>query len=487
MLNLRSFPRALLLGLSCLLAFGLSGTARSEGSYLGIFIQNRKIGYSSSRVSEEKVAGQTLRRTVSLTLMDLGMLGQRLTTTIQTTTLATVEGEPRQMQMVVTSSGRTQNIEANFVGNQIHVVVDNSGTLSRKTLTVPAGGRVVDDPVAAITTDGEVGTSRELFVLDPLTADLVKNTVTVVGPTQVTVDGKTVEALLITVSEPRATMRIFTDPKGDLIKVEGPMGMLMLPMTREQAMADIGTDDRPLDLAEATLIRPDKPLGPIASLERLRLRIKGPDLGRVPSDARQTVKRDGESWLVELRRPAPHSGPSSRIAAARQAQPEWAKPSMLIPSDTARFRNLATRVVGTAGTTVDAARRVAAWVLANMRTNSGIGVLRDASEVLDSREGLCRDHAVLCAAILRAAGVPTRLASGLVYQDGAFYYHAWVEVWDGQQWYGVDSTRPDGRVTPAHIKLAHGSVEQAFTFTFLDRATVEVLDVRRRGSTGVRE
>lgn len=485
--TLLSAPRTAVLSLLGLLAVAVPSLARSEGSYLGIFMQDRKIGYSSSRVSDEKVGGQTMRRTVSLTVMDLGMLGQRLTTTIQTTTVATLEGQPRQMQLVVTSSGRTQNIEANFVGNQIHVVVDNNGSLSHKTLTVPAGGRVVDDPVAAIATDSAVGKSQELYVLDPLTADLVKNTVTLVGPTQTTLDGKTIEARLITVTEPRATMRIFTDQKGELLKVEGPMGMLMLPMSREQALADIGAGDRPIDLAEATLIRPDKPLGSIANIDRLRLRISGPDLNRVPSDTRQTVRSEGDAWIVELRRPEAHSGPSARIAAARQAQPEWVKPSMLIPSDTARFRNLASRVVGSAETTVDAGRRVAAWVFANMRSNSGIGVLRDASEVLDSREGLCRDHAVLCAAILRAAGVPTRLASGLVYQDGAFYYHAWVEVWDGHQWYGVDSTRPDGRVTPAHIKLAHGSVEQAFTFTFLDRAKVEVLDVQRRSLKGVRE
>ncbi|MFQ3676582.1 MAG: transglutaminase-like domain-containing protein, partial [Fimbriimonadaceae bacterium] len=429
--NLLTAPRALLLSFLLLVVGAAPSPARSEGSYLGIFMQDRKIGYSSSRVSEEKVGGQTMRRTVSLTVMDLGMLGQRLNTTIQTTTVSTLDGQPRQMQLVVTSSGRTQNIEANFVGNQIHVVVDNNGALSRKTLTVPPGGRVVDDPVAAIAGDSAVGESREIFVLDPLTADLVKNTVTFVGPTPTTLDGRPIEARLITVSEPRATMRIFTDPKGDLIKVEGPMGMLMLPMSREQALADVGVDDRPIDLAEATLIRPDKPLGSIASIDRLLLRISGPDLNRVPSDSRQTVKADGDAWIVDLRRVEARTGPSARIAAARRDQPEWAKPSMLIPSDTARFRNLASRVVGSAETTVDAGRRVATWVFANMRSNSGIGVLRDASEVLDSREGLCRDHAVLCAAILRAAGVPTRLASGLVYQDGAFYYHAWVEVWDG--------------------------------------------------------
>ena len=119
------------------------------------------------------------------------------------------------------------------------------------------------------------------------------------------------------------------------------------------------------------------------------------------------------------------------------------------------------------------------WVYAGMTPNAGIGVLRDAGEVLRTKEGVCRDYAVLTAAVLRAAGVPTRLASGLVSWDGTFYYHAWCEVWDGANWVGVDSTTPDHQLAANHVKLADGSVESAFAFTFLDRAKVEVLGTRR--------
>ena len=79
----------------------------------------------------------------------------------------------------------------------------------------------------------------------------------------------------------------------------------------------------------------------------------------------------------------------------------------------------------------------------------------------------------------RAAGVPTRLASGLVSWDGTFYYHAWCEVWDGARWIGVDSTTADKQLAANHVKLSDGDVERAFTFTFLDRAKVEVLGSRR--------
>ena len=152
------------------------------------------------------------------------------------------------------------------------------------------------------------------------------------------------------------------------------------------------------------------------------------------------------------------------------------KPAFNIPSDTAAFKELAAKLTDGAGNVSDAARRIQTYVHGAMTPNAGIGVLRDASEILKTKEGVCRDYAVLTATLLRAAHVPTQLVSGLVYEQGSFFYHAWVEVWDGHHWVGVDSTLPSGKVSAGHIKLAEGNVEQAFTFTFLDRVKVEVLD-----------
>ena len=114
-----------------------------------------------------------------------------------------------------------------------------------------------------------------------------------------------------------------------------------------------------------------------------------------------------------------------------------------------------------------------------MKANAGIGVLRDAGEVLKTKEGVCRDYAILTATIMRAAGIPTRLCSGLVNWDGSFYYHAWVEVWDGKRWLGMDSTVPYLQISATHVKLGDGNVEEAFTFTFLDKVKIEVLEAKR--------
>jgi transglutaminase-like putative cysteine protease len=125
-------------------------------------------------------------------------------------------------------------------------------------------------------------------------------------------------------------------------------------------------------------------------------------------------------------------------------------------------------------------RLISVWVGEKIGVNAGIGVLRDANEVLDSKEGVCRDNAILAATLLRASGIPTKVISGLIYDQQAMYYHAWNECWDGKRWVLIDSTRPRTDQNALRIKLGQGNVEEAFLFTVLTRAKVEVLNVKYR-------
>ena len=59
----------------------------------------------------------------------------------------------------------------------------------------------------------------------------------------------------------------------------------------------------------------------------------------------------------------------------------------------------------------------------------------------------------------RALGLPARVAVGLVYLRGAFYYHAWPEVYVAQsptlgQWLPVDPTLNQFPADATHVRLA---------------------------------
>lgn len=451
-----------------------------DKSYLAIFLTGSKIGYSVSSTVDTELEGKRCKRTDGETVIDAGLLGAAMKTVIKSQSWIDPAGKPIRMEFSVWSAGRVQSTVAKFVGDKIELEIDNSGAKTIKSLDLPKDAPVVDDAVGALLADTvSIGTTRHYYVLDPLTAGLVKNDVRRGSATKVKLRDKSeVDAQVVEISEPRATMRVYLSAKGDLLKVDGPMGMEMYPVAEAEALAGPEVGSKRPDLAEVNAIRPNRPIENPDAITRLTLRLTNVDLKLLPSDAFQTVIKEPIGWKVTIH---PISlNPKTTIAAARSQHPTWTKPDLNIPSESPEFRTMAASVVSSAKTVGDAVERVHRHVFRAMRPNAGIGVLRDASEVWKSKEGVCRDYAILACTLLRAAQVPARLVSGLVLMDGRYYYHAWVEVWDGGNWIGVDATRPEPHVGAGHLKLAQGTVEQAYTFTFLDRVRIEVLDARRR-------
>jgi transglutaminase-like putative cysteine protease len=66
---------------------------------------------------------------------------------------------------------------------------------------------------------------------------------------------------------------------------------------------------------------------------------------------------------------------------------------------------------------------------------------------------------MLLAALLRAAGIPSRVAVGVTYADGEFISHMWTEAYLND-WTALDATLSGGDVVDAtHIKLAASALD----------------------------
>jgi hypothetical protein len=463
-----------------LILFLTTVLSHAQETYLGLYLQGNKLGYSSYKSSDDTLNGKPVKRNDSLTVINAGLLGTSMNMEIQSVSWSDANGRPLKMRFVSRSSGRTQTVDAMFNGMKITVVVLNNGAETKKTLEVPAGGEIVDDPLSPIVAGGSaVGTRKSFYVLDPTTVTLIKNDIVMKGPAKVMVKGQEVSATRVDIIDPRANTTAYLSSKGDLIKAEGPMGIEMIPESKEEATGPEKGGYRPsVDLAVITSIKTDKPITDPAQLGALKLRITGKNLSGIPSDTYQTATGKNESWVVNIHPAKLSDSPGSTIAQAGKSKPQWLKPSMNVPSQSAQFKSLAKQILGSETNAKKAALKIKSYVQRSMHPNAGIGVLRDASEVLKTKEGVCRDYAILTATLMRAAGIPAKLASGLVNWDGNFYYHAWVEVWDGTRWLGMDSTTPDPQISAAHVKLGDGNVEEAFTFIFLDKVKIEVLEAK---------
>jgi hypothetical protein len=98
------------------------------------------------------------------------------------------------------------------------------------------------------------------------------------------------------------------------------------------------------------------------------------------------------------------------------------------------------------------------WVYAELKKQNVIGV-PSALQTLQDKVGDCNEHATLTVAILRTAGIPSRLASGIAYLDGRFFHHAWVEYWDGD-WLTVDPTWGQMPADLGHIRFIIGGLDR---------------------------
>ena len=78
------------------------------------------------------------------------------------------------------------------------------------------------------------------------------------------------------------------------------------------------------------------------------------------------------------------------------------------------------------------------------------------------------------AALARAAGIPARIETGLVYLNGRFYYHAWNVLYLGR-WITVDAVYNQLPADATHIRMATGIQHQVDLLHTFNRLKITVL------------
>jgi hypothetical protein len=229
------------------------------------------------------------------------------------------------------------------------------------------------------------------------------------------------------------------------------------------------------DVLEATAIAAGVRL--TAALPRLRVRLRAAALDGFDLDGgRQTLAGN----LLEVRRETDSSIaagaaalPSSAVLSFRYKAQLGAEP--LLQVGDARLQALVGRLsVGTSDKRV-IAERLLRWVYDSLRKQVTISV-PDALRVLAQRSGDCNEHTQLYVALARTAHIPARMASGLAYVNGRFYFHAWPEVFLGS-WVAVDPTFGQFPADAAHLRFVVGGLtRQAALLSLIGSLRIDVLE-----------
>jgi hypothetical protein len=64
---------------------------------------------------------------------------------------------------------------------------------------------------------------------------------------------------------------------------------------------------------------------------------------------------------------------------------------------------------------------------------------------------------------------------GLVYEEGRFFYHAWVSLYVGE-WIDTDPALNQLIADPTHIKLLKGFKDQFEIFKIIGKLQIEIID-----------
>jgi len=162
--------------------------------------------------------------------------------------------------------------------------------------------------------------------------------------------------------------------------------------------------------------------------------------------------------------------------------PSDAQPEALIQSNDPRIVSLARRIVGDEKRAWMAAKLITVWVHDSLKKEITFGI-PNALQVLETRKGDCNEHTQLFVALARAVGLPARIAAGLAYVDGKFFYHAWPEVLI-DDWVAVDPTFGQLKADAAHLRFVIGGVaRQTELVRLMGNLKIDVLSVKDASRT----
>lgn len=457
-------------------------------AWSGIYVQDQKIGYAVQRTAPRKDGGTLMQERTHLRLMLLGSpndltlandvrLGadgrvERLQSQVKTT----VQGLP----VTLRAEGRAKN-----GGMELDLFQGGSKLSTLQLDDVPATPVTLYRGI--LKNDVTVGKRVAVPFFSPLSLGRAEAVVEIKGRQMATTpEGEQVEAWRLAVSYSGQTLEALVAPDGRRLlerELDGGLGMEVRLQTREDALHEGWPADAAdaVDLIALSSIPVDRKLPSGGrDLKRLVLDVQG------PAAADELLARyHGDSWDLEARHltiEVPDWPTESYpLPSNERALQPWTRPTTFAPSDHPSIRREAGKIVGDELMAHDAARRLSGWVHQNIRKVPVAGV-PNALEILQSRRGDCNEHTTLFTALARALGLPTRVAAGIVYsesifEDGAFYYHAWPEVWTGAAWLPVDPTFGQVPADATHIKLVEGELDKQMELMgVIGRLSLRVVD-----------
>jgi len=438
-----------------------------------------KVGYAHSEFSrqDDQIHSSTLLS------IQLARAGQNVKIGVLQSAVETLAGAPESFSHQMDMSVAKMSVEGRIENGKVTVTSNQLGQSMTDVHDYPEGAVMSWGALLRQHKEGyKPGTTYTIKTYDPATAvnAALDLTVNIVGPEKISIDGKETDAILTKqiMKLPQfpdgVQTKAWLDAEGNVLRTNVQMAGMNMVMTRTTRTDALGQFDPPEFFMPTTIaIKQRIDRDAVKRIEYV-IRSKNPNiqLPDIPYTSMQKSKRNEDgSLFVRVQRldrnRVEHEGGLSRTQGFEQ----YLTANNMINSDDPAVREMAAEAAGHALEPYEICDRLRKYVSKNISAkNLNIG-FATASEVCRNREGDCSEHAVLLAALGRAAGMPSRVVTGIVYvpvfggRDDIFGFHMWTQFYIGEKWVDFDAALEQSDVDPTHIafsvdSLDHGSLGQ---------------------------
>lgn len=445
-------------------------------NWYGLYMTGKKIGYSSSNVSQAEDGTITAIEDASF---KLNMGGVRQDMKIYSKRVYGPDGLLQTIESRVDDISGTNTFDAKIVDDHMELISVVGGQRTDRKLAKPS--ETIKDMLKIVDlfdNGARPGDSVTFKVFEPMYLMEIEGTITVEGMEERMLDG--VPTDVYKVKSKLSIMGIESEGymTADGVTLEDKIagGVITMRLEPEAIAKDVQYSNDTI-ISNAALV--DRRIPGPRKRESVKLRIRGPITeDNMFNSERQTMEKEADSFAFTGRHASVEGFKTATLPIDDASVAEYMKPTMFVQSDHPTMIAKAKEIIGDETDAYKINELLSSWVYDNMNASFSAR-LTNSLEVLENLEGDCTEHSMLYIGLARAAGLPSREVAGLIYVDApepGFYFHQWAAVWVGK-WIEVDATFDQPLADATHIKLAEGDLfGQTKLLPIIGRLSIEVLD-----------
>ncbi|MBI4822740.1 MAG: transglutaminase domain-containing protein [Nitrospirae bacterium] len=412
--------------------------------WMGIYQAGKKIGYSMTKTEPLSRSIGNGYKTHELVFMRTKVIG--IQKDIKMTSDAILDKAFRLSSFVFNlESDINMTINGSMKENGMDITVEIAGIKSGQRISLSEPPYTSFSLLPDMLKSGvKKGQRIKKPVMEPSALTVADMEIEVLGEEEITVMGEKINSFKLRGLYQGLDVLMWITDKGEVLKEES-MGFLSIKEDKENAQR---MDGETVDLIKEVSIPFDMKLPQDVSYLKVRLSGIKPDDFELNGGTQRLI-----ADVLEITAPV-----LNKIYSEPNGMDEYLKDTLFVQSKDPEIVSVSREIVGAETNILEKARLIYQWVYVNIDKTPAM-TIPSAKEVLKAKRGDCNEHTTLYTALSRASGIPTRIAVGITYVRGYFYYHAWPEIYLNE-WIPIDPTLGEFPANASHIRLLTGGMDK---------------------------